>query len=177
MLRSQHYIADQCIFLWASLLLNTQPFSQHFQNCVASQCKFFTFYFPGAPGSGRCWHLSSKWLTLFSKLRFRASVLAASVAKPTLHRSSVQFCLFFFLLNTQPFPQHFQNCVGSQILHFWNRVPPGRWFPFGPGITQGVETRYKGYLRVRGRSRINGRVGFLEVGSPDPVSVAGHPEV
>jgi len=27
-------------------------------------------------------------------------------------------CLFFFLLNTQPFPQHFQNCVGSQILHF-----------------------------------------------------------
>ena len=105
------------------------------------------------------------------------SVLAAFVAKPTLHRSSVQFCLFFFLLNTQPFPQHFQNCVGSQILHFWNRVPPGRWFPFGPGITQGVETRYKGYLRVRGRSRINGRVGFLEVGSPDPVSVAGHPEV
>jgi len=47
----------------------------------------------------------------------------------------------------------------------------------GWGIGQGVETRYKGYLRVRGGSRINGRVGIGEVGSPDPVSVAGHPEV
>jgi len=63
---------------------------------IALDLKFFTFYFPGAPGSGRCWHLSSKWLTLFSKLRFRASVLAASVAKPTLHRSSVQFSLGLF---------------------------------------------------------------------------------
>ena len=29
----------------------------------------------------------------------------------------------------------------------------------------GLETRYKGYLRVRGGSRINGRVRFGEVGS------------
>jgi len=42
------------------------------------------------------------------------SVLAAFVAKPTLHRSSVQFSLGFFLLNTQPLPQHFQNCIASQ---------------------------------------------------------------
>jgi len=49
--------------------------------------------------------------------------------------------------------------------------------PSGPGIEVGVQTGYKGYLRVRGRSRINGRVGFGEVGSPDPVSVASHPEV
>jgi len=40
-----------------------------------------------------------------------------------------------------------------------------------------VEFDYKGYLRVRGGSRINGRVGIGEVGSPEPVSVAGHPEV
>jgi len=49
--------------------------------------------------------------------------------------------------------------------------------PFVPGITQGVQTRYKGYLRFRGRSRINGRVGIGELGSLEPVSVASHPEV
>jgi hypothetical protein len=49
--------------------------------------------------------------------------------------------------------------------------------PFVPGITLGLEFDYKGYLRVRGGSRINGRVGIGEVGSPWPVSVAGHPEV
>jgi hypothetical protein len=49
--------------------------------------------------------------------------------------------------------------------------------PSGWGIGQGLDFDYKGYLRVRGGSRINGRFGFGEVGSPDPVSVAGHPKV
>ena len=49
--------------------------------------------------------------------------------------------------------------------------------PSGRGITQGVEFDYKGYLRFRGRSRINGRVGIGELGSLEPVSVASHPEV
>jgi hypothetical protein len=49
--------------------------------------------------------------------------------------------------------------------------------PFCWGIGQGLETRYKGYLRVRGCSKINGRFGIVEFGSPHPVSVAGHPKV
>ena len=45
----------------------------------------------------------------------------------------------------------------------------------GWGIGQGVETRYKGYLRVRGCSKINGLFGIVEFESP--VSVTGHPKV
>jgi len=40
-------------------------------HCIEMQ--ILHFLFSRAPNSGRCWHLSSKWLTFFSKLRFRAS--------------------------------------------------------------------------------------------------------
>ena len=144
MLRSRHYFAAQCSFFFSSI---PNLFRSTFK--IVLDLKFFTFYFPGDPGLGWCQHLSSKWLTFLSKLRFRASQLLLLRSQHYI-AAQCNFLWAFFLLNNQPFTQHFQNCIALRCKFFTFYFP-------GPQIQAGA-----------GTSAVSGLLSFLSYVSERP---------